>query len=115
MLRQAAMMASQPAAPDGKIDYAAFGKLPTGTVHYSFVSMSSSNGGTCTRSTQITSQGPNLQPKMISQTSGDCGAASLRTTPAVRGVAPAGPKAIEVKVDRAKEDGGASVKAAPTT
>ena len=104
MLRQAAMTASQPAAADGKIDYAAFGKLPAGTVHYSFVSTSSGNGVTCTRSTQIVSQGPKLQPKMISQSSGDCGAAPARAVPAVQGVAPAArPKAITVKLDPAKD------------
>ena len=102
MMHQAAMMASQPAAADGKIDYAAFGKLPAGTVHYSFVSTSSGKGGTCTRSMQITSQGPKLQPKMISQTSGDCGAAPAHAVPAVQGPAPAAqPKAITVKLDPA--------------
>lgn len=104
MLRQAAMMASQPAAAAGKIDDAAFGNLPAGTVHYSFVSTSSGNGRTCTRSTQIVSQGPKLQPKMISQTSGDCGAAPAHAIPAVRGAASAEqPKAIMVKVDPAKD------------
>ena len=100
MLRQAAMMASQPTAADGKVDVATFGKLPAGTVHYSFVSTSSGKGGTCTRSMQITSQGPKLQPKMISQTSGDCGTAPPHAVPVVQGAGPAAqPRPITVKLD----------------
>jgi hypothetical protein len=104
MLRQAAMMASQPAVADGKMGYATFANLPAGTVHYSFVSTSSANGVTCTRSTQIVSQGPKLQPKMISQTSGDCGVPPAHAIPAVDGAAAARqPKAMMVKLDPAKD------------
>lgn len=82
MLRQASAMASQPVGPDGKIDQVALAKLPAGTVQYSFVSSSSGNG-TCSRSVQMTSFGPSQQPKVVSQSSGDCAGVGTPVTPVV--------------------------------
>ncbi|MEO7689187.1 MAG: hypothetical protein ABIS51_07870 [Sphingomonas sp.] len=82
MLREASTMAAQPVGPDGKIDEAAFAKLPAGTVHYSFASSSSGNG-TCSRSVQVTSFGPNQQPKIVSQRSGNCAGIGTPVTPVV--------------------------------
>ncbi|WP_404370335.1 hypothetical protein AB5I39_01750 [Sphingomonas sp. MMS24-J45] len=85
MDRQAATMmqqarALQAAAPaNGKIDKVALKSLPAGT-SYSFTSYSSSNGG-CTQSYQMTSYG-NAEPKVVSQTTGDCSkAGQLQAAP----------------------------------
>jgi len=76
MDRQAAAMAAaalQPVPADraGRPDLAAFGNLPAGTISYRFVSTSDGNR-VCSRSWQVTSQGPQQQPKLISTSSGDC-------------------------------------------
>jgi hypothetical protein len=76
MDRQAAAMtaaALQPIPADkaGRPDLAAFGNLPAGTVSYRFVSTSDGNR-VCSRSWQVTSQGPQQAPKLISASSGDC-------------------------------------------
>ncbi|AOH86104.1 hypothetical protein AWL63_21220 [Sphingomonas panacis] len=74
MLQHVAAM--QRATPqDGKIDEAAIKNLPAGgAVSYSFTSYSSGDGkgGGCTQSYQMTSYGANAQPKVVSQSSGDC-------------------------------------------
>lgn len=102
MLREASTMAAQPIGPDGKIDQAAFARLPAGTVHYSFVSSSTANG-TCSRSIQVTSYGANQQPKVVSQSSGDCAGVGTPLTPAVGHPAPAASPAItQVKHDVVK-------------
>jgi len=65
MMRQIAAMNAMPAVGNGKIDTAAFGRLPAGTVQYSFVSTSSSDGKTCSRSMQVSSAGEGLKPKVV--------------------------------------------------
>jgi len=101
MMRQASTMAALPVSADGKIDTAAFGKMPAGTVHYSFVSTSSGNG-TCSRSVQVTAFGPKQQPKVVSQSSGDCSPMGVQPTPAAGTTAAAG-KTIPVKQDAARD------------
>jgi hypothetical protein len=83
MLRQAAQFASMtPAVP---------ANLPRGASFYSFSSSFSSDGH-CTRSTEITYGGHGLKPRMVSSTSGDCGAPAA---PAFRAVpARSAPKLI---------------------
>lgn len=76
MLRQVHSLQLQPSARDGKIDPVSFGALPTGTVSYSFVS-TASDAGTCSRTIEVTSFGPGRQPKVVSNSAGDC-----RRTPA---------------------------------
>jgi len=76
MDRQAAAMAAaalQPVPADraSRPDLAAFGNLPAGTISYRVVSTSDGNR-VCSRSWQVTSQGPQQQPKLISTSSGDC-------------------------------------------
>jgi len=71
MMRQAAELQAAPTAADGKVDLAAFGNMPAGTVRYSFVSSSSGNG-TCSRSMQVTSLGAGQAPKVVSKSAGDC-------------------------------------------
>ncbi|MEO6215039.1 MAG: hypothetical protein ABIO86_03325 [Sphingomonas sp.] len=99
MLRQVSTMAAQPIGPDGKIDQAAFAKMPAGSVHYSFVSSSS---GTCSRSVQVTSFGANQQPIVVSQSSGNCAGIGAPVTPVV-GHPDASAKVTQVKHDAAKE------------
>lgn len=86
MIRQTAALSAQPPAPDGKIDMAAFGKMPAGVVHYSFVSTSSGNGA-CSRSVQVTSYGAGAQPKVVQTSSGDC-KGMPEVTPAATAVQP---------------------------
>jgi len=76
MMQQVRSLQLQPNARDGKLDLAAFGALPAGTVSYSFVSTGTGTG-MCSRSVQVTSFGPGQQPKVVSNSSGDC-----RDTPA---------------------------------
>jgi hypothetical protein len=102
MDRQAAAMAAaalQPVPTDkaGRPDLAAFDNLPAGTISYRFVSTSDGNR-VCSRSWQVTSQGPQQPPKLISASSGDCagdgnssagtaGAAAAKTVAAGNGAA----------------------------
>lgn len=78
MGRQSEMMMRQvhasplPAIPDvGKIDLTELRSLPPGSVSYSFVS-TINGGSTCSRSVQVTSLGSGQQPKVMSNSSGDC-------------------------------------------
>ncbi len=100
MLRQVQAMET---APEGMLP-----GLPPGASGYSFVSTMSGNG-VCMRSVQITYNGDNVAPKMVSSTSGDCGPAHGAQAPAeVNTPAPVvrpAPNTIEVK-----NQGGVSVR-----
>jgi hypothetical protein len=79
-----------PLMPDaGKLDLAAFSKLPPGTVSYRFVSTSNGND-MCNRSVEVTSYGPDQKPKVVSSSSGDCTSTNRAPTP-TRLDSPAGP------------------------
>lgn len=99
MMQQAATLPAAPVGPNGKIDQAALKNMPAGTVSYSYYSTSTGNGG-CTQSYQMTSYGNGAQPKVVSQTSGDCTKAGVlqaapkpaKTEPAPKEVAP--PKVV---------------------
>jgi hypothetical protein len=56
------------------IDMASYGTMPAGANSVSVVSVSN-GGGTCTRTTQIISQGSGIAPKVVSNISGNCGTA----------------------------------------
>ena len=87
-VRQILQMASQPAAPGG-LNVAAYGDMPAGASSVSVVS--SSNGGvSCTRTTEVVSQGPGKPPKVTTNVSGDCGGAP-RAAPQAAPVGGAGP------------------------
>ncbi|WP_447932583.1 hypothetical protein [Sphingopyxis fribergensis] len=81
MHRQTEMMMQQVGAMQhvpnalGEINLASFGKLPAGTMSYSF-SSTSTGSGTCSRSVQVTSLGSGQQPEVVSKTSGDCDGAA---------------------------------------
>jgi hypothetical protein len=76
VMRQAQQMSRQPnsAAPY----LASFGSLPAGGTSTTIVSVSN-NGITCTRTTQIVSQGPGKTPKVTSNVSGQCGGQAARS------------------------------------
>ncbi|WP_157219069.1 hypothetical protein [Flavisphingomonas formosensis] len=78
MFRQIDAMRQQAATQPGGLTAVSTGTLPAGAVSYSFVSTSSGKG-MCSRSVQVTSLGEGKQPKVVSQTSGDCGPAASQT------------------------------------
>ena len=85
MMRQAAMLSQVPATA-APLQQAAMQKLPAGTVSYSYVSTTSSNG--CTQTVRTTSDGSSNQPQVIRTSSGTCDGAKVG--PAVAdGAAPA--------------------------
>ena len=59
------------------MNVAAYGNLPAGATSTSIVSYSN-GGATCTRTTEVVSQGPGKPPKVTSNVSGDCSAAPRR-------------------------------------
>ena len=63
------------------IDVASYGNMPAGANSVSVVSVSNGSG-TCTRTTEITSQGAGKAPKVVSNISGDCGSAGAAKPPA---------------------------------
>jgi len=71
MMRQAQQMARQPAAGGAAPYVAAYGNLPAGQTSTTVVTISN-NGKTCTRSTEVVSQGPGKPPKVTSNASGIC-------------------------------------------
>jgi hypothetical protein len=94
MMRQAAMMAAMPAT-NAPLQHADMQKLPAGTVSYSYVSTTSSNG--CTQTVRTTSDGSGGQPQVIRTSAGTCDGAKV--SPAVAdSAAPAKTiKAVETK------------------
>jgi hypothetical protein len=71
MIRQAQQMAHRPAGAAPYI--ASYGNtLPAGGSSTTVVSVSN-NGVTCTRTTEVVSQGPGKAPKVTSNASGQCG------------------------------------------
>jgi len=74
MMRQVSEMARQPIAGAPGLNVAAYGNAPAGSSSVTIVS--TSNGTqTCTRRTDVTSQGPGKAPKVVSSLSGNCGEA----------------------------------------
>ncbi|MBY8827616.1 hypothetical protein [Hephaestia mangrovi] len=94
MMQQAAMMARLPATAV-PLQHADMKTVPGGTVSYSYVSTTSSNG--CTQTVRMTSNGSSDQPQVIRTSAGTCD--NAKVTPAVAdGVAPARTvKAVETK------------------
>ena len=85
MIRQAQEMARQPAGAAAPY-IASYGNLPAGETSTTVVSVSN-GGATCTRTTNVVSQGPGKAPKVTSDVTGECGAAGPvppagRTNPA---------------------------------
>lgn len=73
MVRRAQQMSR---TPTGATPYvASYGSMPAGETSTTMISVSN-NGATCTRTTQVVSQGPGKAPKVTSNISGQCDAAS---------------------------------------
>jgi hypothetical protein len=72
LMRRAQQMSHQPVAAAPYV--ASFGSLPAGETSTTIVSVSN-NGVTCTRTTEMVSQGPGKTPKVTSKISGQCGGA----------------------------------------
>lgn len=80
MIRQANEMATHPIAGVPGLNVAAYGNAPAGSQSVTVVS--TSNGAkTCTRTTEVTSQGPGKPPKVTSSVSGDCERAPAAAPP----------------------------------
>jgi hypothetical protein len=76
MMRQAQEMARQPAGAAPYI--ASYGNMPAGGTSTTIVSVSN-NGVTCTRTTEVVSQGPGKPPKVTSNASGQCDGAAAQS------------------------------------
>jgi hypothetical protein len=111
MDRQAAAMFQQAAAlsaSPGLVNASTLGNLPAGSREYTFVSTMNGNG-LCSRSVEITSMGNGAAPKVVSHTSGDCGAAGAFQVPTQQQIAPAPgsfPKMIMTKATGAQPSAG---------
>jgi hypothetical protein len=73
MMRQAQQIAHQPAGAAPYI--ASYGNLPAGETSTTVVSVSN-GGATCTRTTQVVSQGAGKPPKVTSNVTGQCSGAA---------------------------------------
>lgn len=73
MMRQANQIARQP--PGAAPYIASYGDLPAGGTSTTIVSVSN-GGGTCTRTTEVVSQGAGKAPRVTSNISGQCGASA---------------------------------------
>ena len=85
MMRQVDAMARAPMAVAGApgLNVAAYGNAPAGSQSVTVVS--TSNGTkTCTRTTEVTSQGAGKPPKVMTNVSGDCGNATPNAPMAAR-------------------------------
>lgn len=71
MMRQAQDMARQPAGAGAGPHVVSYGNLPAGQSSTTVVSVSN-GGGTCTRTTEVVSQGPDRPPKVTTNVSGHC-------------------------------------------
>ena len=85
-MRAMQQMARQPGGIPG-MNVAAYGNLSAGTNSVTVVS--TSNGGvTCTRTTEVVSQGAGKPPKVTTNVSGNCGAAGQAAPSAISPAAP---------------------------
>jgi hypothetical protein len=71
MMRQVREIQARPVAGIPGMNLASYGNMPAGSSSVTVVS--TSNGAkTCTRTTEVTSQGAGKPPKVVSNVSGDC-------------------------------------------
>ena len=71
MIRQVSQMTRQPAVATTGLDLASYGNAPAGTTSVTVVSTSDGTH-TCTRRTEVTAQGAEKAPRVVSSVSGDC-------------------------------------------
>ena len=80
MMRQVDQIARQPIAGAPGLNIASYGNAPWGSSSVTIVT--TSNGSqTCTRRTDVTSEGPAKPPKVISSVIGNCGETHTAPTP----------------------------------
>lgn len=80
MMRQISSMARAPMASGTGLNVAAYGNAPAGSSSITIVT--TSNGTkTCTRRTEVQSQGQGKAPKVVSSLSGDCGGTAAAPAP----------------------------------
>jgi hypothetical protein len=89
MMRQVQQMPIAPGAPG--LNVASYGNMPAGANSVSVVSVSN-GGGTCTRRTEVVSQGAGKPPKVTTSVTGNCGASAAAP--------PAAPQPPAPKLDR---------------
>lgn len=89
MNRQIQEIARQPLGAPG-MNVAAYGNLPGGVTSTSVVSYSN-GASTCTRTTEVVSQGPGKPPKVTTNVSGDCSAAAPQAPATAAPPAPPAP------------------------
>ena len=87
MIRQAEQMSRQPIGTPG-MNVTSYGNLPAGSNSVSVVTVSN-GGSSCTRTTEVVSQGAGKPPKVTSKVSGNCGAAPQAVPHAAPPPAPA--------------------------
>lgn len=75
MIRQAQEMAKHPGAVGAQPYIASYGNLPAGETSTTVVSVSN-GGSTCTRTTEVVSQGAGKAPKVTSSVTGQCAPAA---------------------------------------
>jgi hypothetical protein len=81
MMRQVDQIARQPMAGAPGLNVASYGNAPAGSSSVTIVT--TSNGSqTCTRRTDVTSEGPGKAPKVVSSLSGNCGETHATPAPA---------------------------------
>jgi len=74
MMRQVDAMARAPLAGAPGLNVAAYGNAPAGSESVTVVS-TSDGAKACTRTTEVTAQGPGKAPKVVTNVSGDCSSA----------------------------------------
>jgi hypothetical protein len=80
LMRQAEMLTQMPAFATNQPIEAVMGNMPPGTASYTMVSTWTGNG-VCTQSVEITTPANGGKPRVVSQTSGNCGSAPGTTGP----------------------------------
>lgn len=88
MMRQVQQIQTHPG--QAGLNVAGYGNLPAGADSVSVVSVSNGRG-TCTRTTQMVSQGAGKPPKVTSNVSGDCGSGTGAASTPAQGSAPINP------------------------
>lgn len=88
MMRQVQQVQLHPGQPG--LNVAGYGNLPAGADSVSVVSVSNGRG-TCTRTTQVVSQGAGKPPKVTSNVSGECGSGTGAASAPTQGSAPINP------------------------
>ena len=78
MIQQADAAESRAIAQSGPLTFASTGDAPAGARSFSFVS-TSSGGGVCSRSIEITSDGDGQKPRVVSQSAGACATSAAPT------------------------------------